>query len=83
MLRGSSAASLTRAIARPRAGTAPSSPKSASGSVGEKDLHRALEVLLANGMRELLVVDDAGKVVGVIDQTEITAAYLARSAPAE
>lgn len=47
------------------------------------DLHRALEVLLANGMRELLVVDDAGKVVGVIDQTEITAAYLARSAPPE
>ena len=47
------------------------------------DLHRALELLIANGMRELLVVDDAGTVVGVLDQTEITAAYLARSAPPE
>jgi CIC family chloride channel protein len=45
------------------------------------DLHRALEILLANGMRELLVVDDDGKVVGVVDQTEITAAYLAATDP--
>lgn len=44
---------------------------------GSEDLHRGLELLLAHGMRELLVVDEQGKVVGVIDQTEITAAYLA------
>ncbi len=44
------------------------------------DLHGALEVLLASGMREVLVTDDMGKVVGVLDETEITAAYLAATA---
>jgi CIC family chloride channel protein len=44
------------------------------------DLHNALEIMIANAMRELLVVDDDGKVVGVLDQTEITVAYLAATA---
>lgn len=45
-----------------------------------EDLHAALEVMLANGMRELLVTDVDGKVVGVVDEAEITAAYLAATA---
>jgi CIC family chloride channel protein len=40
------------------------------------DLHNALEILIANAMRELLVVDENGKVLGVLDQSEITMAYL-------
>ncbi len=44
------------------------------------DLHVALEVMLAHGMRELLVVDHAGYVVGVVDEAEITAAYLQATA---
>jgi chloride channel protein, CIC family len=44
------------------------------------DLHNALELMIAHGMRELLVVDEDGKVLGVLDQTEITVAYLAATA---
>jgi CIC family chloride channel protein len=44
------------------------------------DLHNALELMIAHGMRELLVTDERGKVVGVLDQTEITVAYLAATA---
>lgn len=44
------------------------------------DLHNALELMIANAMRELLVTDEDGRVVGVLDQTEITAAYLAATA---
>jgi CIC family chloride channel protein len=44
------------------------------------DLHNALEIMIANAMRELLVVDEDGKVLGVLDQTEITVAYLAATA---
>lgn len=43
----------------------------------DDDLHAALEKMLAAGMRELLVVDAAGRVIGVVDEAEITAAYLA------
>jgi CIC family chloride channel protein len=46
----------------------------------DDDLHVALEVMLAHGMRELLVVDAGGRVVGVVDEAEITAAYLAATA---
>ncbi|MDB4933873.1 MAG: Chloride channel protein [Labilithrix sp.] len=46
------------------------------------DLHNALEIMIANAMRELLVVDEDGKVLGVLDQTEITIAYLAATATA-
>jgi CIC family chloride channel protein len=45
------------------------------------DLHHVLELMIGNGMRELLVTDQHGKVLGVVDQTEITAAYLAATAP--
>lgn len=33
--------------------------------------------MLAHGMRELVVVDAEGRVTGVVDEAEITAAYLA------
>lgn len=42
-----------------------------------EDLHHALDILLASGMREILVTNASGRVVGILDQTEITAAYLA------
>lgn len=44
------------------------------------DLHNALELMIAHAMRELLVTDEAGRVLGVLDQTEITVAYLAATA---
>lgn len=46
------------------------------------DLHRALEVLLASGLREVIVTDASDRVVGLLDQTEITAAYLAATTQA-
>jgi chloride channel protein, CIC family len=39
------------------------------------DLHSALEQLLTQGVRELLVTDDQGKIVGFLDEAEITRAY--------
>jgi len=41
------------------------------------DLHAALELMLSQGMRELLVIDAKERVIGVVDEAEITAAYLA------
>ncbi len=47
-------------------------------AVGENDdLHSALEALLAHGSREVIVVDDTGKIIGLLDETEITAVYSA------
>lgn len=54
----------------------------ASTSVRDTDdLHHALELMIGNGMRELVVTDQHGRILGVLDQTEITAAYLAATAP--
>ncbi|MCA9532010.1 MAG: chloride channel protein [Myxococcales bacterium] len=39
------------------------------------DLHQVLDVMLQHGMREVLVVDDSGRIVGVLDEAEITHAY--------
>lgn len=49
----------------------------------DDDLHHALEVMLAQGMRELLVVAPEGHVLGVVDEAEITAAYLAATGKPE
>lgn len=43
----------------------------------DDDLHQALELMLAHGMRELVVIDAKDRVIGVVDEAEITAAYLA------
>ncbi|AUX25754.1 chloride channel protein [Sorangium cellulosum] len=40
-----------------------------------EDLHRALQVLLEHGVRELLVVDADGKIVGFLDEADVTRAY--------
>jgi CIC family chloride channel protein len=39
------------------------------------DLHSALEQLLTQGVRELLVTDETGQIVGFLDEAEITRAY--------
>jgi CIC family chloride channel protein len=42
----------------------------------QDDLHTALEVMLANGLRRLPVVDDAGHLRGSVDEAAIAKAYL-------
>lgn len=44
------------------------------------DLHLALETMLKNGVRELLVVDEAARIVGFLDEAEITQTYHATTA---
>lgn len=45
-------------------------------SVSEtEDLHGALRVLLEHGVRELLVTDADGKIVGILDESDVTRAY--------
>jgi CIC family chloride channel protein len=39
------------------------------------DLHRALEVILEHGLREIVVVDDQARIVGFLDEAEITRVY--------
>jgi len=39
------------------------------------DLHSALEQILTQGVRELLVTNDEGRIVGFLDEAEITRAY--------
>jgi CIC family chloride channel protein len=39
------------------------------------DLHSALEQLLTQGVRELLVTNEEGQIVGFLDEAEITRAY--------
>jgi chloride channel protein, CIC family len=41
----------------------------------EDDLHVALEKILANNVRELLVVDAEGRIVGFLDEADITRVY--------
>jgi chloride channel protein, CIC family len=42
----------------------------------DDDLRKAFEVMLANGVRELPVVDGDGKVVGFVDEAGIAKAYM-------
>ncbi len=41
----------------------------------EDNLHVALEMMLSSGVRELLVVDAAGRIVGFLDEADVTRAY--------
>jgi CIC family chloride channel protein len=51
--------------------------------VGEgDDVNAALELLLVNGTREIVVVDDEGRIVGFLDEAEITQLYREASASA-
>lgn len=42
----------------------------------EDDLRTAAEVLLSQNVREVPVVDDAGTIVGFLDESEVSRAYL-------
>ena len=44
------------------------------------DLHVALETMLKNGTRELVVTDTDGHIVGILDEAEITQVYHATTA---
>jgi chloride channel protein, CIC family len=46
----------------------------------DEDLHAALEKMLKNGVREVLVLDEVGKIVGFLDEAEITQTYHATTA---
>ena len=39
------------------------------------DLQQALDALLANGLRELVVTDDHGRIVGLLEEADITRVY--------
>ena len=41
------------------------------------DLHAALDLMLRHHLRELVITDDKGKIVGFMDEADITRAYLA------
>ncbi len=43
----------------------------------DSDLRRAVESMQANTLRELPVIDGAGRIVGLLDEADITRAYLA------
>ena len=45
------------------------------------DLHTALDRILKHGVRELLVLDEAGRIVGFLDEAEITRVYHAATEP--
>jgi chloride channel protein, CIC family len=50
-------------------------------SVKDTDsLHLALEAILEHGLREIVVVDDADRIVGFLDENEITRAYTTTTA---
>ena len=44
------------------------------------DLHTALEAILQHGVRELLVTSADGRIVGFLDEAEITSVYHATTA---
>jgi len=50
----------------------------------EDDLHTALELMLANGIGRLPVLDEEGKVLGLVDEAAIAKVYLrGRNSPAD
>jgi CIC family chloride channel protein len=48
----------------------------------DEDLHLALEKMLKAGVREVLVIDERERIVGMLDEAEITNAYHASTAAA-
>ncbi len=43
------------------------------------DLHTALETMLTHNLREVLIVDDEGRIVGLLDEAEVVQAYHGRT----
>ena len=48
-----------------------------------ESLHVAIELMLRHQLRELPIIDDAGKIVGFLDEADVTRAYLAASTRTE
>jgi CIC family chloride channel protein len=48
-----------------------------------ESLHASIELMLRHELRELPVVDDAGKIVGFLDEADVTRAYMAAITPSE
>src|SRR5262249_21333057 len=44
------------------------------------DLRTAAESMLKNGLREIIVVDEAGQIVGFLDEADVSRAYVAAGA---
>lgn len=42
----------------------------------EDDVRAASQVMLSNGLRELLVVDEGGRIIGFLDEADVAKAYL-------
>jgi CIC family chloride channel protein len=47
-----------------------------------QNLHEAIDQMLRHNLREIPVVDEFGKIVGFLDEADITRAYLAATTPA-
>jgi CIC family chloride channel protein len=45
------------------------------------DLQRALDAMLTHGVRELLVTDEQGRIIGLLDEADITRIYQSATAP--
>jgi chloride channel protein, CIC family len=45
------------------------------------DLRSAIEVMVTNAMREVPVLDSEGRIVGLLDENDVTKAYLAATVP--
>lgn len=57
---------------------------SAPAAVEEsEDLHRALQALLEHEVRELIVLDPEGRIVGFLDEADVARAYHDATAPGE
>jgi CIC family chloride channel protein len=48
-----------------------------------ESLHAAIDLMLNHQLRELPVVDEAGKIVGFLDEADVTRAYMAAITPTE
>jgi CIC family chloride channel protein len=46
-----------------------------------QNLHEAIDQMLRHSLREIPVIDESGKIVGFLDETDITRAYLAATTP--
>jgi len=48
-----------------------------------ESLHASIELMLRHELRELPVIDEAGKIVGFLDEADVTRAYMAAITPPE
>jgi CIC family chloride channel protein len=48
-----------------------------------QSLHDAIDRMLRHNLREIPVIDEAGKIIGFLDEADITRAYLSATTPSE